>query len=110
MRAYLIDPAAKTVTEVDVPKSASARDIAKMLDCNYIESVNFSNGDVILVDEEARLKKAKPEPFRLRGYYVLLGKALIVGVKNHDWYGARTPLRQVVAMTMFHDESAGAVL
>lgn len=103
MRAYLIDPVAKTVTEVDVDANVSAATIAKMLDCQYIESMNFLEGDVILADEEARLKSTLPAPFRIRGFYVVLGKALIIGAARGEWADVRTPLSRMVAMVEFLD-------
>jgi len=80
MKAILIDPQNKSVTEVTVGKGLAA--IYKMLDCSMIEApVNYPNGDVMYCGEEAWLTYEETDTgFMFPEWsYAILGKALIVG-------------------------------
>lgn len=82
MRAILIDPETKTVTEVQI--DGSLHDIYKVLDCNMIEApVRYPNGDFMYCDEEYWLTynpEEAPCGFMFPNWrYAILGKALIVG-------------------------------
>lgn len=78
--AYLIDPVARTVTEVDY--DGSLEQAYKLTGCNMIEQAHLSDGNVLLVDEEGLFKSnlyfiidTYPQP--------LAGRALMVGKAMH---------------------------
>lgn len=50
MKGYLIDPFAKTVTEVET--TGELNDIYRLTDCDIIEAIYLPKGDHIYVDEE----------------------------------------------------------
>ena len=84
MKALLIDPVAKTVTEVDYKKGLKS--LYKLLECEMVEApVYFDNGDVLYCDEEAWLKVGD-EPingFILPGWHSpIIGRGLVVGTDH----------------------------
>lgn len=89
MKAYLIDPAARTITEVEDPKwEYDAITIA--IGARPIDVVGVGR-DQLIVDDEGFLKPGLAV-FELRGHsrsytgspYRLCGKALWLGVNDHD--------------------------
>ncbi len=79
MRAILIDPEAKTVTEVDYI-GKSYRDIYDMIDCETFTVVGIEHDDAIYVDDEGLLKDDPQFFFTYRGYaQPLAGKGLVLG-------------------------------
>jgi hypothetical protein len=81
MRAVLIDPEARTVTDVDTDGSLDS--IRTAIGCAYIEGHNLRDGssDILYVDEEALIhhNPTIPYPFRL-DYRLWYGKGLVLGV------------------------------
>jgi len=81
MKAILIDPAKRTVSEVDI-KKGSLKDIYKTLECSTFECpVSYPNGDTMYCDEEAWLTYDEEDTgFMFPDWsYAFLGKALIIG-------------------------------
>jgi hypothetical protein len=81
MNAYLIDPFARTVTEVAY-EAENIEQIAKLVDCETFDFVRTSeNGDGMYVDDEGLLKDPSGQAFFIwKGYGApLAGKVLFVG-------------------------------
>lgn len=86
MKALLIDPDKKTITEVDYTEGAEGlTEMYKILGCSTVEiPIFYDNGDMMFADEEGWLTyDAKPEircGFAFNDWsYGILGKVLIVG-------------------------------
>jgi hypothetical protein len=82
MRGILIDPVAKTVTEVK--HDGSLRDTYRLTDCTCICSVNTGHGrDVLFLDDEG-LYREDQVYFHAKFYphQPLAGKALWVGISE----------------------------
>ena len=57
MRAIKIDPAAKTVTEIDVKNpNSSLQEFYDLIGCNLAQLVELDRGIVMVCDEEGKLK------------------------------------------------------
>jgi hypothetical protein len=78
MKAYLIDPFNRQVSEVDY--NGDFREISKFIQCDYFTAATFNkNGDSFFVDDEGLFKEDKmffehhgyPQP--LAGYGLVLG-------------------------------------
>lgn len=83
MKAILIDPYAKSVTQVDY--DGSLEQAYALTQCDMIEQAHLSNGDVLLVDEEGIYRQTKAFITPLY-YQPLHGRALMV--KDHtEWKG-----------------------
>lgn len=80
MRAILIDPEAKTITEVDY--DGNYKSIYKLIGCQTFTVVGINDNESIFVDDEGLLNN--PEFFFMwRGYHQpLAGKGLILGVDD----------------------------
>lgn len=80
MKAILIDPQKKEITEVTIERGLNA--LYKTIGCNMVEApVQYPNGDVMYCDEEAWLHYEETMcGFMFPDWaYAILGKALIVG-------------------------------
>jgi len=81
MKALLIDPATRTVTEIKIEKGINA--IYKAMDCDMFECpVELPNGDVLYCDEEGKLNREK----LIGGFTysqgwcdIIMNKALVIG-------------------------------
>lgn len=78
MKAYLIDPFAKTITEVEY--SGDYRDIYKHIDADLFTTAMFNEfDDTVFVDDEGLFKEGQ-EFFVVSGYpQPLAGKGLVLG-------------------------------
>lgn len=75
MNAYLIDPAARTISQVDT--DFSLQSIYGLLDCNLITSAaGQPNGDMMFIDDN--VSEDEHEAFRF-GSWEIYSKALVVG-------------------------------
>ncbi|MGF6981402.1 hypothetical protein QFZ99_000878 [Paraburkholderia atlantica] len=90
MYAYLIDPFARTVTQVGRIKTQSGenrlREIYTLIDCECITAVGPENaeGDIFYVDDEGQFREDQAWFFcRLFPHQPLAGKALWVGTTDH---------------------------
>ena len=107
MLAYLIDPVAKTVTEVQHDESNEA--LYTLLDCRCYEinyrAVGLSRGDALYVDQEPYLR---PNPDK-RGAFVIkgqpqpmIGRGLISGhTADGEMCDPRTSRRKVRDLIVF---------
>lgn len=78
MKAILIDPFAKEITEVEY--SGDFQDIYKLIDCQTFDCVTFNQaGDGVFVDDEGLYDETK-EFFKFPGMQPLAGKGLVLGV------------------------------
>jgi hypothetical protein len=67
VKAFLIDPIAKTITEVVHNRGNSGRDalhdIYMHIGCTCVDAVRMDDGDTIYVDDEGLLKQPNPNSF-----------------------------------------------
>ena len=90
MKAILIDPFEKTITEVDY--NGDFRQIYKLIDCGTFDVVRVNDiGDGIFVDDEGLINGKQQEFFGWRGYeQPLAGKGLLLGCTLSDGESADT--------------------
>jgi hypothetical protein len=87
MKAFLIDPIARTITEVvhdREGRDGGLRDIYRLLGCDLVDVVRMNDGDGIYVDDEGLLKQPDPNSFwampELYGEVAAwTGKGLVLG-------------------------------
>lgn len=80
MKAILIDPISKTVSEVE--HAGDLESIYKLLDCSMFEApIRYPNDDAMYCDEEAWMHLKEPYAgFMFPNWsYAILGKGLILG-------------------------------
>ena len=79
MKAYLIDPFAQTITEVEY--SGDYKQIYSLIDADLFTTATFNeHGDTVFVDDEGLINGKPQEFFLVRGYPTpLAGKGLILG-------------------------------
>lgn len=75
MKAILIDPFAKTVTELDF--SGKFEHAYKLIECNIIEFSYVLPSHTLMIDEEGLFKNPQM-PFNFNGY-TFVGRALLTG-------------------------------
>jgi hypothetical protein len=66
MKAFLIDPIAKTITEVEHKtegEDGGLHDIYRHIGCDLVDVVRLQDGDGIYVDDEGLLKSPSPDSF-----------------------------------------------
>lgn len=82
MKAYLIDPTAQTVSQVEY--DGNYKSIYKLIDCDTFTTVLLADdNDAIFVDDEGLLKDEPGPFFNLKGYpQPLAGKGLVLGADN----------------------------
>lgn len=115
IKAILIDPYAGTVTEVDHdPDGANFDGTYKLLsgaphDVDIVERVFLPNGDMIWLDENAKIRAIDGlRCFKIDGYPELLaGRGLLVGDGGQRDATPHTTLEQARAAVTF-DRDAGA--
>ena len=79
MRAYLIDPFARTITEVDY--DGNYRSIYPLIEAECFEAVSFGEkDDAVFVNEEGLINGKPQEYFQIKGTPTpLAGKGLVLG-------------------------------
>ncbi len=78
MKAFLIDPAAKTVTEVEY--SGDWKDIYTLTDCDCFTTVDIDGANTMFLDDEGLLKGYRDDFFAYGpDCPPLAGKALVLG-------------------------------
>jgi hypothetical protein len=89
MRAYLIDPIERRITEVDY--DGNYKSIYKLIDCERFDCVRFSdNGDCAYVDDEGLFVENQGF-FKIEGYpQPVAGKALVLGTDEEG--GSVSPI------------------
>ena len=81
MRAILIDPVERTVSEVEY--SGSSKDIYRLVDCETFTVVGIEHDDAIFVDDEGLLKDDPRYYFIYRGHdQPIAGKGLVLGTDS----------------------------
>ena len=88
MKAFLIDPKANTITEIDLPATGARLKALQDLVEGYIEPLRvFDDGDLIWINEEGRLRAemsaygftlVNPDRFEWTGE-VIHGRGVVVG-------------------------------
>lgn len=77
MKAFLIDPDNKTITEVE---ANGLDDLYRLIDCHTVAAVGVDANDVIYVDDNGLYVEPQPASFRYRGNPALIcGKGVVVG-------------------------------
>ena len=79
MKAFLIDPAARTVTSYDF--CGHQDDIAKAIECSDVHSIRVTSNETLYVDDNGLFNDEKLDhPWELVGYdSPLVGKGLLLG-------------------------------
>ncbi len=86
MKAYLIDPFQKSISEVNY--SGDWQNINRMIGCDYFTTVMLNDdGDTAFVDDEGLLKdQAEMQYFRIRMapdfHQTIAGKGLVLGTDS----------------------------
>jgi hypothetical protein len=91
MRAILIDPYTRTVTEIE--NDGTLDGLYKAIQCEMVEAIRVGNNETMWLDEEGFLSEGRPV-FRLGdNAQALAGRAVILGDKD----GESTPTKLAVA-------------
>lgn len=105
MKAYLIDPVQKAVTEVEHDESNSLASIYKHTRCDCIDLVHIDRHDAIYVDDNGLLNGIPFGMFVLTGTHraaPLAGYGLVLGVNNMgETVAPRITLDELRAMVTF---------
>ncbi len=84
MKALLIDPIARTVTEIDAPRLGNAVSvICDILDADMIEPVDLAPAMTMWVDEEGRYQYPHPRGYFEMGGVLFVGAAVVTGGDAH---------------------------
>jgi hypothetical protein len=78
MKAFLINPFDKTVSEVDY--SGDYKDIYKLIDAELFDVVYIDGNNCIYVDDEGLFKNE--QAFFQVGYAMLAGRGLVLGTDD----------------------------
>src|SRR5574344_2226119 len=81
MRAIKIDPAAKTITEIELKRSnQSLQDFYDLIGCDLVQLIELDRGIILVCDEEGKLKPiAGAFTFFGNEDLVIAGTAVILG-------------------------------
>jgi hypothetical protein len=106
MKAILIDPVAKTVTEVE--NDGTLKDWYKLLDCDTVEVATYLNeqNDSILVDENGFAAISLDSKFFSvkGGHQPFAGRGLVVGVDdNGETISPTITVEEVKALVSFQN-------
>lgn len=82
MKAYLIDPFTRTVSQVEY--SGDYQQIYSFIDCDTFTCADFNDkGDTVFVDDEGLINGKPQEFFLVDGYPTpLAGKGLVLGTNQ----------------------------
>jgi len=81
MKAYLIDPFKREITEVD--HAGGIDSIYKLIEARMFDAVRFNDDDCVFVDDEG-LYAERRALFTIHGYpQPLVNKGLVLGTDNH---------------------------
>jgi hypothetical protein len=97
-KAFLIDPFAQTITEVDHP--GGLQSIYALTQCDIIQGVYLDNGDCIYVDEEGLLRDIEQRFFTIDGFaQPIAGRGLVVGSsEDGETVAPKTTLSELKGM------------
>ena len=104
MRAILIDPFTRTVSEIDT--DAGLDDLYDVLQVDLISVVQVGAGHAMILDDEGLLKsKIEQEYFQFVGVeQPFAGRAMILGDEYGESRPARLPLDEVEKRVVFLDK------
>jgi hypothetical protein len=103
MRAILVDPYKRQITEVDHDGTLSG--IYAAIQVNTICSVRVNNHDILWLDDEGLLKEGVPVFWWGTCEHVLAGRGLVLGVDDEgETVGARIPLDTVKGDVRWTDD------
>lgn len=114
MKAYLIDPKARTVTTIEVDASSDQAMLASLyehMQCSDLQAVNPLNAerDVIYLDENGKYHPSGSFFCRLWPHDVLTGRAVWIGCDGKGGHRAPAmPLDYVAAHIVWTDEAPHA--
>jgi len=82
VRAYLIDPANRSIEEVTLTQKPSAlAELYKLLDCSTITAVTLDDKETVYCDDEGLLKGPVYQFFSFKGFdEPIAGKGLVIGI------------------------------
>ena len=84
MRAILINPVSKSITEIDLKRpNRSLQEFYSAIDASTVEIIRISEEIDLVIDEEGRLKPIKGA-FKFFGVddFWIAGKAVVIGERN----------------------------
>ena len=94
MKAILINPETRTITEIEIKKGVDA--IYKAIDCDSFEApFAFENGDTMYCDEEGLFKEEIIGGIRMTNWTgMIIGKILLLGcnMETGDSKDVETPV------------------
>ena len=81
MRAVKIDPASRTVTEIELAQNPNEtlQELYDLIGCDLVELVQLDRGIIMAVDEAGKLKEIKGGFTFLGWGTVIVGTAIILG-------------------------------
>lgn len=95
VHALLIDAPARTIRVVRLGDD-HLQSAYKLIGCEMIEAATrLPNGDVVYVDEEALVKRDRPEGEFMFNGQKFLGRGLIVNESGEDWTAPHSPVIQL---------------
>ena len=101
MKAILINPKLRTITEVDY--AGTLESIYQLTECDCVDAVGLPNGDSIYVDDEGLLHN--PEFFfvlRHSPFQPLAGTGLVVGINDEGAdIACKSTLEQIIKQVTF---------
>lgn len=104
MRAILIDPFAKTVTEIDIDKANVLAGLYAAMQCDLVDVVRYNNLDV-WVDDEGLMKDGQKFFKMINGHQPLAGRAVIMESDDEgDSIATTVSVDAVYGFTMFELE------
>ena len=105
VHAILINAAEKKISVVELGQD-HLRSAYEHIGCEMIEAaVRLPNGDVVYVDEEALVKRERPQgKFQFAGRGWFIGNGLIVNESDEDWTAPHSPVIQLFQAITFEGE------
>ena len=107
MRGILIDPKARSITEIDCDDFGDPEIMNEVIQCRKFEMISrvvgLATRDALFVDEEAKIFRPDDPTFRIKGVVSnLIGNGLIVGhTIDGDSTSARTSLKALRRLVFF---------
>ena len=81
MRAVKIDPASRTVTEIDLKKNPNRTidELYEIIGCDLVELVELDRSIIMVVDEEGKCKEVQGAFTFIGSGMIIAGTAVILG-------------------------------
>lgn len=92
MRAILIDPIERSITEIEHDDSLP---IAAHLGCDWIDRVALTPRDDLWIDDEGRLVYPHPSGYFKIGGHIMCGRGLVLGHEDGDCKGTHLPIEVI---------------